>query len=380
MKRVAFIVVILLVAAGAVAWYWPRRAEPEVLKLPGIVEVQEVRLGSKVGGRVSAIHVREGQIVEPNTLLVSFDSPELVARRDVARARLDEAQATLDKVNAGPRVEEVAEAKAAAEAAKARNDKMLAGYREEQKVQAKNELEAALAEEKQAGDEMDRMQLLRGTAAASRTDFSFALMVRDRARARARSAQAAYDLIIHGNRREDIAEARAEMDRANAHYQMLQHGSRSEDKQAAYAALNLAQANLNEAEANLKEAEVIAPERSFVQTLPVRAGSLVPAGQPVIVVHRTEDMWVKVFVPSTQLGRIQLGQRVEVTVDSPRGKRFEGTVTQISAVSEFTPRNVQSLDERQHQVFAVKVRVADTEGVFKSGMAAEVHLPLTGEK
>ena len=380
MKRVALIVLALLTIAGATAWYWPRHDGPEVLKLPGIVEVQEVRLGSKIGGRVGAVHVRESQIVEPNTLLVSFDSPELVARRDAARARLEVAQANLDKVNRGPRDEEIAEAKGAAEAAKARYDKMLAGFRDEQKEQAKYDLEAALSEEKQTADEMTRMQLLSGTSAASKSEYSFALMARDRARARVKNARANYDMMMTGNRPEEKAEAKAEAERANAHYLMLKNGSRTEDKAAAYASANEAQAALNEAEANLKEAAIVAPERCFVQTLPVRSGSLVAAGQPAIVVHRTEDLWVKVFVPSTDLGKLKLGQAVEVSVDSHPGKKFPGEVTQISAVSEFTPRNVQSLDERKHQVFAVKVHVTDNEGVFKSGMAADVFVPLNGGK
>jgi multidrug resistance efflux pump len=85
---------------------------------------------------------------------------------------------------------------------------------------------------------------------------------------------------------------------------------------------------------------------------------------------------VKIFVPETELGKVRLGEAVEVTVDAYPGKRFPGTVDQIASQSEFTPRNVQSADERKHQVFAVKVRVDNHEGIFKSGMAADVIVPL----
>jgi multidrug resistance efflux pump len=114
-----------------------------------------------------------------------------------------------------------------------------------------------------------------------------------------------------------------------------------------------------------------------VETLAVRPGDLVPAGRQVVLAHRTGDLWVKVFVPSTDLGKLRLGQSVEVAVDSHPGKRFPGQIIHIATSSEFTPRNVQSVDERRHQVFAVKVHVADPEGVFKSGMAAEVFVPLS---
>ena len=101
--------------------------------------------------------------------------------------------------------------------------------------------------------------------------------------------------------------------------------------------------------------------------------------QPVVRVLRAADLWVKAYVPETQLGKVRLNQQVDVTIDSYPGKKFQGTVIQIASSSEFTPRNVQSADERKHQVFAIKVHVPDPEGVFKSGMAAEVVLPLQAE-
>src|SRR5262249_61381527 len=94
------------------------------------------------------------------------------------------------------------------------------------------------------------------------------------------------------------------------------------------------------------------------------------ANQIVVRVLRADDLWVKVYVPETDLGRVRLGQKVEVSVDGYPGRHFAGTVEQVAAESEFTPRNVQSADERRHQVFGVKVRVANPDGMFKSGMAA----------
>ena len=114
----------------------------------------------------------------------------------------------------------------------------------------------------------------------------------------------------------------------------------------------------------------------FDHVLPIRKGDVVNANQPVARVLRAADLWVKVFVPETELGKVRLGQEVTVSIDAYPGKAFQGTVQQIAGVSEFTPRNVQSVSERRHQVFAVKVRVADPQGAFHSGMAAEVVLPL----
>ncbi|HET6574734.1 MAG TPA: efflux RND transporter periplasmic adaptor subunit [Fimbriiglobus sp.] len=375
MKRVAF-GLLVLAAGGVGACYWMGNRGPDVLRLPGTVEVQEVLLGSRVGGRVAAVHVREGQLVEPGTVLVTFESPELVARRDQAKQQLASAVAAQAKAENGPREEEIAEAKAAADAARAKYKKMTAGFRDEEKRQAESELAAALADESLAEKEYAR---IKGLLASSATERDVARANLDRARSRVKAAQAARDLVAEGYRQEDVAEAKAELDKWTARYELLRRGTREEDKAAAYAATEEARARLAEAEANLREATVVAPERCAIETVAVRAGSLVAPGEPVVVALRADDLWVKAFAPETELGKLRLNQAVEVSVDSYPGKRFAGRITQIANVSEFTPRNVQSLDERKHQVFAVKVRVDDSEGVFKSGMAAEVFVPVEGQ-
>jgi multidrug resistance efflux pump len=106
--------------------------------------------------------------------------------------------------------------------------------------------------------------------------------------------------------------------------------------------------------------------------LGVRKGDVVAPNQAIVRVLRADDLWVKAYVPETELGRVRLGQAVDVGVDGYPGRRFAGTVEQIASESEFMPRNVQSADERRSQVFGVKVRVANPDGMFKSGMAAEI--------
>ena len=122
------------------------------------------------------------------------------------------------------------------------------------------------------------------------------------------------------------------------------------------------------------ERTVIAPEKCVVQTVAVRPGDIAMANRPVVLVLRAADMWVKAYISEVELGRIKLGQKVAVTIDTYPNQRFNGEVIYISPQSEFTPRNVQTVEERRHQVFAVKVRVKDPQGVFKAGMAADVWL------
>jgi len=375
-------VIALLAVGGGAAWFFGIRNHRNSLVLNGTVEVQEVRLGSKIGGRVKSISVREGQTVKAQQELVRFDTPELDTQRVQLQAKLRAAEADLLKARRGPRAEEKAEAKAAVQVAEAKLEKMNKGWREEEKRQAKSEAEAAEADLVQTKSEFERVDKLFKSSpgvAVSRSEWDLARALKDRAQKRYDAAMAHYDMIMNGNRPEDIAEMTAEVARSKAKSDLLENGTREEDIAMAEANVAEIKAKLAEVETNLREAIVLAPSPAVVEVLSVRPGDLVPPNQPVIRILRDDDLWVKVFVPETDLGKVKLGQEVEVTVDAFPGRRMPGTIDQIANVSEFTPRNIQSIDERKHQVFVIKVRVDNRDGIFKSGMAAEVTIPLIKE-
>jgi multidrug resistance efflux pump len=369
---------ILVVAGGVLAGCLlpGRLLRSTTLQLPGVVEIQEVRLGSKIGGRVARVNTAEGDLVEKNQELVVFDVPELHAQREQWDARLQAARADYEKAKNGPRPEEKKAAEAAVLAAKERWKRLTAGWRDEEKRQAQAELELADADAKVTRADFERIEKLLRQGSMSRTDYETAWARSRMAQGRADAARAKNDMLKTGSRAEDIAEAAAEVARTQANLDLLLAGTRYEEIAAAEARMIEARGKLREIDANLAEAVVRAPERALVEVLAVRKGDLVPPNQPVLRVLRADDLWVKVYVPETELGKVRLHQPVEVTVDAYPGKRFAGTVMQIASESEFTPRNVQSVDERRHQVFGIKVRVPDPDGVFKSGMAAEVYLPL----
>jgi HlyD family secretion protein len=209
----------------------------------------------------------------------------------------------------------------------------------------------------------------------SPTEYDTAVGRLQTARAKFNSADARVRMIVKaGNREEDKRETEADYQKALARHKLLKAGSRDEDKEIAKAQVAELEAKLREVEVNLNEAVIRAPSKMILEVLGVRVGDLVAPNQPVIRALHLDDRWVKVFVSSVDLGRIRVGDPAAVTCDSFPGRQFKGTVVQIATIGEFTPRNVQTLDERRHQVFAVKVRVDDGGDVFKSGMAAEVIL------
>ncbi len=359
---------------GGYLWF---TSDGNGLRLPGIVEIQEVRLGSKVGGRVAEVLVEEGSIIYPGQKLVVFEAPELTTTRDQLKAKVDAAEAEYEKALKGPREEEIRAAKAASEASKARYEKMQEGWREEEKLQAKSDRDAAAAEMKQADEDLKRIAKLLQEKSIARADYDAAVTGFDRAQGKFRASQARFDMLERGNRPEDKAEAKADWEQKRAMYDELANGTRSEDKQLAKAKLDDAKAKLEEAEVNLREAVVKAPEnlgKAIVEVVAIRPGDLVPAGQPVLRVLRIQDLWVKIFVPETKLALVPLGKEVDVTIDSPKPMVLKGRVMQKASASEFTPRNVQSVDERRYQVFAVKVKVDDPQNVLNAGMAAEVRI------
>jgi multidrug resistance efflux pump len=365
--------------AAASGCWWLLRGRDAELRLQGTVEVQEVRLGPTIGGRVAEVLIREGKPVQPGQVLVRLEAPELEAQREQWLARVQATSAALDRMRNGARAEEREAAEAAAEAAQARYERLKAGSRVEEIRQAEAELKSEEATLAAAQKELSRTQWLVARDAGKPAEYDNDRAEYDRSLARVAAARARLDLLQAGSRKEDIAEAAAELKRTRANALLLQNGNRPEDIAEAEAALAEARGKLHEVEANLREATLCAPEQAVVEVLSVRKGDVVAANQAVVRVLRTDDLWVKVYVPETDLGRVRLGQQVEVSVDGYPGKRFEGAVEQIASESEYTPRNVQSADERQHQVFGVKVRVPNPDGMFKSGMAAEVALPLRRE-
>jgi multidrug resistance efflux pump len=328
LKQIAGLILLLAAIAATMGFFFPFWHTPKSLRLPGVVETQEVRLGSKVGGRVAQVYVFEGDMVKPGQLLVRFEAPELEAQRKQTEARVNAGQAELDRY--------------------------IEGFRPQEKREAHDNWESADADARWYKEELARAEKLFGQRAYSQADLDTARANRNRAVAKAAAAKAHLDLVLEGTRKQIIDQSKANV-------------AELEGK-------------LDEINANLRETEVRSPSEAVVEVVSVRAGDLIPPNTPIIRILKTEDLWVRVYVPETQLGKVRVGQVAEVTVDSYPGRRFQGQVIQVSAQSEFTPRNVQSVDERRFQVFGVKVQVPQPddprERIFKSGMAAEVTLPL----
>ena len=248
----------------------------------------------------------------------SLKTGQVIAELDAAElpARRERFAAQLAELEAGPRPQEIAAVKAEWEAqvanlAQARADAKRAEELFAQKTISVNERD----------QQTTRAQWMEKNAVA---------------------AKSRYDLLLAGTRPEQIAQVVAQ---------------------------------LAELDTQLCEMKIVAPSGSVLEVLSVKAGDVLAPNQQIATLLLTNHLWVRVFVPETWLGQIKLGDSAKVRVDSFPGKDFTGVVEQIARAAEFTPRNVQTVDERIKQVFGVKVRLDNASNDLRAGMSADVIFP-----
>ncbi len=372
-KIIILAIAAISIVAGVATWkYLSSRAAPGELVLSGTVEADEIHVGSKVGGRIAEVMVREGQTVKRGDVILKFESFDLDAKRADAAAALRQAEASLEKFVNGSRPEEIAAARAQAEAARMNLEIARNGPRRQEIEAARAELDAAEADFEIARTSLSRIERLTRSGVTSRQDYDSAKAVFDRAAARRESARQRLGLLEAGTRSEEIERAERQYKQAQANLELVERGSRREDIAAARASVERARAVLQQIETQLGELEVRSPADAFIEVFQVRPGDLILPNSPVATLIEVDRLWVRVYVPSPELGHAQLGKEVALYVDTFGREAFSGRIEHISSRGEFTPRNVQTRDERAHQVFAVRVRVDNSSGRLRAGMAADV--------
>jgi HlyD family secretion protein len=313
---------VVLVAIGWFALTRDNGAE-SVVKAAGTVEATEADLGFQAGGRIEEITVREGDLVGAGQELARLESAELEARRSAAQAQLDGARAQLAELQRGARPEELRQARAAEAAARER-------------------MQDALRV-------LERTRALEEGGAVSREALE--------------QARTAYEV------------ARAQHQQASEQLGMVRTGVRTERIDAQQAAVRGAEAALAQMEAAPSNAIIRAPFAGVVTVRHRQPGEAVAAGAPVVTLMDPEDRWVRVYVREDEVGRVSLGQRAQVQTNSSPDATYDGRVTFIASQAEFTPRNVQTAEQRVKLVYAVRVAITNDPGrVLKPGMPADVEL------
>jgi membrane fusion protein YbhG len=334
-RRAAAIGLLSLVAAGALHASCRRGDAGSPPRASGYVEATEVRVASEIGGRVTAVEVSEGDRVTVGTVVARLDTTDIdIAKRRVIADR-DQAVAQLRLLQAGARPEEIRQARAQADAAQA-------------------EVKGAEADLRAAEADLQRFEGLLQSNAGSRKQ-------RDDAATRREMAAA------------HVAAARDRTRAALEAVERLRAGARVEEIAAARARVASIEAQIAALEKNAADAVVASPVAGTVTTKLVDAGEVVAPRTPVVVVLDLDHAWANVYVDEPVVPRLRLGQKATLVTDA--GQRLEGTITFISPKAEFTPRNVQTAEERSKLVYRIKVTVDNREGILKAGMPVEAEIP-----
>ncbi len=363
---VAIGAVLVLVLLGS-----QRRTAP--LMVSGFVESDEIRLGSRVGGRVSKVYVEEGQAVQKGDVLVQLEPFDLLEREAQYRANYDQARADHEKLSRGFRDEEKAQAKARVDQLAAKVLKLRNGPRPQEIEAARADLELAQATLNLAQDSFERTRNLREQNAATQDQYDRAFKELQVGKALVAARTEDLRLLEAGTRPEEVAEAEAQLEEARQAHALTLSGYRPEEVQAAYAALQSADAALRALREQLQELSIKSPLDGVVEAVELQPGDLVGANAPVISLLDPDSLWVRAYVPEDRLS-VDRGQTVKVTVDSFPDEEFSGEITFIARDAEFTPSNVQTPEERSKQVFRIKVTIRTGREKLRPGMAADVWL------
>ncbi|MBU6398897.1 MAG: efflux RND transporter periplasmic adaptor subunit [Verrucomicrobia bacterium] len=237
---------------------------------------------------------------------------------------------------------------------------------EASELRAQRDYAAALLAEMEHGPRPEEIAAAKGDWESLTAQLGFA-------RIDARRARALYEQkgISETDRDRAVSQAEAlakSAAAAKSRYDLLLAGTRPER-------IEQARAQLAQIQAQLREMTIVAPTNCVLEVLNVRVGDVLAPNRQVATLLLPQHYWVRVYVPETWLGYLQLGQAVTVRVDSFPGQTFPGTIEQINRAAEFTPRNVQTVEERIRQVFGIKVRLDNRSGRLRPGMSADVQFP-----
>jgi HlyD family secretion protein len=331
--------------------------------------------------------VREGQPVKEGEILARMSPAELEARLDQIQASLDAVksqrlqQEAVIEMRQGVIENQIQQARGQADASQFVVERLREGTRPQEIRAAEATVAQAEAEEQRRRNDFQRMTSLLESDAVSRQEWEASRSASVAAQSAVTSAVEHLRLLREGPRREEILEAEARLRAAEAGIGIAQAGRREieiqrEALQAARARERELAAQLDAARTQLGYTEIKSPIDGVVLLQNVESGEVVNSSTPVVTVANIDALWMNIYIPETQTGLVKLGQPVSVRVDSFPNEAFKGKVTFISSESEFTPKTIQTEEERVKLVYRVKVSLENTRQKLKPGMPADAEIAI----
>lgn len=375
-RTAAFAVAGLLFWA-ALRWLLPARVDAGIVVGNGSVEATEITISSKIPGRLSSLNVDDGSQVRRNMTVATIDSDELRARLQQAesevaasQSQVVQARAAVDELEAQDREARTGVAFAATSTA--------ASIAQAQAAIAESlhAAHAAQAGYVRAHQDYIRTRMLaasgdipRAQYDAAKAAYEAALAERDGTnlqvqRTRAAADQADSQRYAVLQRQEDVGAAIARIQRGEA---------QTRTAQAQYQA---AVANLQAARAAFRDTRLLAPAPGVVLRVISQNGEVVAPGTPVLTLVDPSKLYVRIYLSEIDAGRVRIGDRAAISVDSFPSRTFAGTVSQIDESAQFTPKTVHMADERTRLVYGVKIALSNADGALKPGMIADARIAI----
>jgi HlyD family secretion protein len=383
-------VLLFLVAVGAGAWYLWRSQhanDGNRILLSGNLELTQVDISFKIAGRLTERTVDEGTWVKKGQLIARLDPLQLREQTRRDKASIMSAESNYQQLETSIAYQkatlesDVAARNAELSQATAQLEAMLTGSRPQDIQQAAAAVNDAKAQLQLAQSDWERAQRLFKNEDISRQQYDQARTKLDSAQAMLRQAEERYSLVKEGPRKEDIAGQRAMVARAEAAVKTaeanrLELKRKEQELLARKAAIEQSRAQAGISEAQLADTEVYTPIDGVVLVKSAEVGEVLGAGTTIVTIGDLEHPWLRGYINETDLGRVKLGQKVKLTTDSFPGKAYWGTISFISSEAEFTPKQIQTKEERVKLVYRIKIVVDNSSHELKNNMPVDAEILL----
>jgi HlyD family secretion protein len=387
-KRIILVVAVVAVALGAwLVFGWLRRPAMPGIVVSGNIELTEIAVSFKVPGKLAELHVDEGASVKRGMLIARLDSEQIRRQRDGYDAAAQAAESGYRQLLTAISLQKETLAantqlgQAEVRQAKAHLDEMLAGSRSQEVAQAHAALDDARTQHALAARDWKRAQQLFAKEDISAAQHDQYRTQYERTGAQVKQIGERLALVVEGPRKEEIEVARAQLDRAKAALRLnesarLELQRKQQELEARRAEIDRAKAQVAVADSQINDTVATSPVDGVVLVKSAEPGEVLAAGTPAVTIGDIDHPWVRAYVQETDLGRVKLGGKVKVTTDSYPGKIYDGHVSFIASEAEFTPKQIQTEEERVKLVYRIKIEVENPQRELKSNMPVVAELEL----
>jgi HlyD family secretion protein len=386
-KRI--IIVLALAAVGAAAWvYHEKGKKPDNrIVVSGNIELTEVNIAFKTAGKLIERTVDEGDAVKKGQVIARLDRDQLMAQRERETANLEAAQSQLAEAVTALEWEkatlagDIEQKRGDVAANEAHLLELQHGSRPQEKLDSEAVVESAQAEVDRARKDWDRAQTLFKDDDISAEQFDQFRNKWQSATALLKSVKEREGLVLAGPRTEVIEAQQATLEKSRgalkvAEANTLEMKRREQELNTRRADIAQSRATIAMIDSQLADTVQTSPVDGVVLVKSADVGEVLAAGTTVVTVGDIDHPWLRGYVNETDLGRVKLGSKVKVTTDSYPGKVYDGRVTFISSEAEFTPKQIQTAEERVKLVYRVKIEMENPWHELKSNMPADAEIVL----